>query len=241
MKVKLRIAWFAVVAPVTVASAQGSVTVRRVPYDQSGGWNLILSVNRPVGGPTRQMKARLLEEGWTEHYCDVWKANCHDNPLIGPPDLGLTATISRRLRGRLDASMLFTFANLGSAEGRHDGTDVRADWSAMMAGTSIVFSPHPLVHLGAGPLLAFLNSSTTGDSPRTLVRVGALFEGGLRSSARKPTFVDLSVSYRLLGRRTEGPWPGVRLGFATPTGPSQLNVNFSHFSMSLGFGWRFTS
>ncbi len=241
MKTGLRLGMWALTVPFGMLAAQGSVTVRRVPYDQSAGWNLIVSVSRPIGGPAGQMKARLLEEGWTEHYCDVWKSNCHDNPLIGAPELGLTATLARRLVSRLDASLMFTYANLGSAEGRLSGTDMRADWSTLLAGTSLSFSPLPLVHLGAGPLLAMLNSETIGDVPRTLVRFGAQFEAGIRTSARKPTFVDLTFSYRLLPKRTEGPWPGVRLGFASPAGPSPLRVNFSHLSMALGFGWRFSS
>ncbi len=163
----------ALVAPVALASAQGSVTVRRVPYDQSGGWNLVLSVNRPVGGPTGQMKARLLEEGWTEHYCDVWKANCHDNPLIAAArSRADRKELGRRLRGRLDANMLFTYANLGSAEGRLYGTDMRADWSTMMAGASVYSALILWCASVPDRPLAFLNSSTTGDDPRTLVRAG---------------------------------------------------------------------
>lgn len=223
------------------AAAQGTVTVRRFPGTAPSKWTVAVSVGRPLGGPTGEMKDRLLAEGWTEPYCDVWKANCHDNPLIGAPRFTFTGVLARRLSNRLEVSTTVSTASLGSAEGRLSGTDVKADWSVSVAAASLVMSPVKRLRFGAGPLLAFLNSQTTGSTPRTVVRGGALFEVGLRSSAAKPSFLDVSFSYRLIGKRLEGPWPGLRRGFAAPAGPSPLEANFSHFSLSVGVGWRLAS
>jgi hypothetical protein len=227
--------------PLAEISAQGTITIRRFPSNLTDKWVVSLSLSRPFGGPSGAMKQKLLAEGWTEHYCDVWLSNCHDNPLIGAPRLSFTGTLTRRIVNRLDVAAMFSQANLGSAEGRLSGTDVKADWSTALLGTSLVVSPIKILRFGAGPMLAFLNSQTTGDTPRTVMRTGAMFEVGVRSSAVKPSFFDLSLSYRLVGKRLEGPWPGLRRGFSAPAGPSQLDANFSHFSLAFGVGWRLAS
>lgn len=222
-------------------AAQGNVVVRRFVGDDVEKWTFSLAAGRPLGGPPQQMEARLLEEGWTEHYCDVWKSNCHDNPLIGAPPLSFTTTIKRRLTDALLAGAMVSYSNLGSAEGRNSGTDVKADWSALMLGTSLSFRPTRILRVTAGPLLSFLQSQTTGDTPRTVLRPGALFEAAVRNSATRAMFFEVSASYRLLGKRLEGPWPGYRRGFSAPAGPTPLEVNFSHFSLSFGVGWRIGS
>jgi hypothetical protein len=235
------ILWLALLALPGGAAAQGTVTIRRFPGTVPGAWLLSIAVGRPIGGPTGQMKDRLLAEGWTEHFCDVWKANCHDNPLIGAPRFAFAGTLARRLSHRFEVGTTVSTASLGSAEGRQSGTDVKADWSVSTAAVSLVFSPLPRFRAGAGPLIAFLNSQTTGDTPRTVARGGVLFEVGFRSSAAGASFLDFSLAYRLIGKRMEGPWPGLRRGFAAPAGPSPLDADFSHFSLSLGVGWRLSS
>ena len=223
------------------AVAQGTVIVRRFPNQLTDPWTLSFSVGRPIGGPTGQMKDRLLAEGWTEHYCDVSKTICHDNPLINGPPISITASLSRRLTQGLSAGATLSHASLGSAKGRHSGVDVTADWSTTVMGTSLIVNPVRLVRIGVGPMLGFLNSQTTDGRPRIVVRTGASFEAGVRTSSSRSMFVDFSVSYRLLGRRTEGPWPGIHRGFSAPAGPSSFEANFSHFLVAFGVGWRLSS
>jgi hypothetical protein len=227
--------------PAAAALGQGTVTVRRVAGAEPDKWILVIALGRSLGGPAGQMETKLLQEGWTEHYCDTWKSNCHDNPLIGSPGFGFNGSLVRRIKGPLDAALLVSYADLGTAEGRQSGIDVKADWSSMMTGLTLTYGFLNRFHVSAGPLLAMLNSSTTGDTPRTVMRIGAVLEAGVRSSSTRATFFDLSASYRFLGKRNEGPWPGYRFGFAGPAGPSPMRANFSHFTVTLGFGWRFAS
>jgi hypothetical protein len=226
-----------------------SVTTRAAPEPEAGRgrsdpgatWILTVSPGYPVGGPSGQMRARLIEEGWTDHYCDFKKTTCHDNPLIKSPVFAFTGTMTRQLSGMIEAKAMFSFAPLGSAEGRKGEVDVRADWSAFMFGGVVALTPHPMVRLGAGPLIGLLNSQRMDDQARTAIRPGAMFEVGLRSSSARPLFLDLSASYRLLPTRSEGPWPGRRAAAVVPAGPGKLDANFSHLSLALGLGWRFSS
>ncbi len=80
------------------------------------------------------MKAKLLENGWTEGYCDFKKTTCHDNPLITRPSVAITGTLSCQFSHMVQGNALFSVVPLGSAEGRRKGTDVRADWSTLLFG-----------------------------------------------------------------------------------------------------------
>ena len=205
-----------------------------------GRWAFTIAPGLPVGGPSGQMKDKLLADGWTEPYCDFNRSECHDNPLVRAPRFSLTGSVTRIVSRHIEARGFFSFAGLGRAEGRRHGIDMETDWSTFMLGAVVAYTPFPSVRLGAGPVLALLNSQRFDDQPRTVGRPGLIFEGGVRSSSSKPTFLELSISYRLLPRRTEGPWPGRLAATVIPAGPGTMEANFSHFSLSLGFGIRFS-
>jgi hypothetical protein len=211
------------------------------PATGSDRWSLTVSPGYLLGGPSSRMKELLLADGWTDQFCDFKKTTCHENPLVRSPVLAFAGVMTHRFSRFLEGKLLFSFAPLGSAEGRKGEVDVRADWSTFMVGGMVAATPHPLVRLGAGPLIGLLNSQRVDNQPRTAIQPGAVFEVGLRSSARKPVFLDLSASYRLLATRSEGPWPGRRFAAIVPAGPGRLDANFSHLSLALGLGWRFSS
>lgn len=203
-------------------------------------WTFTISPGLAIGGPTGQMKARLLAGGWTERYCDYNQSDCHENPLIGPPTMAFTGVVTRTVTRRIEARGFFSYVNLGRAEGRLHGVDMRTDWSTFMVGAMVAYTPLPSVRLGAGPVIALLNSQRIDDQPRTVGRPGLVFEGGVRSSSRKSSFLELSVSYRLLPSRAEGPWPGRLAAAVVPAGPGTMQANFSHLSIAIGFGIRFS-
>jgi len=212
------------------------------PKSSSGPprWAFTIAAGLPLGGPSGQMKARLLADGWTEQYCDFNRTECHENPLIGSPVFALTGGVTRLVNRRIEARGFFSYVGLGRAEGRRGGIDVRTDWSTFILGSVVAYTPHPYLRLGAGPVLALLNSQRIDDQPRTVGRLGMVFEGGVRSSSQKATFFELTVSYRLLPRRSEGPWPGRLASTVIPAGPGTMQANFSHLSISLGVGLRFS-
>lgn len=204
-------------------------------------WAFTISPGLPLGGPTGEMKAKLLADGWTDRYCDFNRTYCHDNPLIGSPNFAFTGAVSRIVNRRVEARAFFSYTNLGRAEGRRQGVDMRTDWSTFMVGTVVAFTPLPQVRLGAGPLLGLLNGQRIDDQPRTVIRLGVVAEGGIRPWSSKSTFLELSVSYRLLPKRAEGPWPGRIAATVVPAGPpGTMQANYSHFSVALGFGLRFS-
>lgn len=203
-------------------------------------WMFTISPGLPIGGPTGQMKARLLAGGWTERYCDFNHSDCHENPLIGAPTMAFTGAVTRTLSRRIEARGFFSYVDLGRAEGRLHGVDMQTDWSTFIVGAMIGYTPLPSVRFGAGPVIALLNSQRIDDQPRTIGRPGLVFEGGVRSSSHKSTFVEMSLSYRLLPSRAEGPWPGRLAAAVVPAGPGTMQANFSHLSVSIGFGIRFS-
>jgi hypothetical protein len=205
-----------------------------------GRWAFTLAPGFPVGGPSGQMKDRLLADGWTEQYCDFNRSECHDNPLVRAPRFSLTGSVTRVVNRHIEARGFFSFVGLGRAEGRRQGIDVETDWSTFILGAVVSYTPFPMVRVGAGPVVALLNSQRFDNLPRTVGRPGMIFEGGIRSSSNKSTFLELSVSYRLLPSRSEGPWPGRLAATVIPAGPGTMQANFSHFSLSLGFGIRFS-
>ena len=221
--------------------ASGEEIAEPQPVGGDNRWILTVSPGLPLGGPSRQMEALLIAEGWNERYCDFKKTTCHENPLVRHPVFTFTGMMSRQFSRFIEAKGVFSFASLGSAEGRRGGVDVRADWSTAILGGTIALTPIPYFRVGAGPILGFLNSQRVDNEPRTVIRPGAIFEAGIRSSSRKALFVDLSATYRMLPRRSEGPWPGRRDAAVVPAGPGKLDANFSHFSLGLGLGWRFSS
>jgi hypothetical protein len=203
-------------------------------------WTFMIAPGYPLGGPSGQMKAKLLADGWTEQFCDFNLSTCHDNPLVGSPTFVLTGGVTRIVNRWVEARGFFSYANLGRAEGRRGGVDMRTDWSTFMLGAVVAYTPLPLVRIGAGPVLAMLNSQRIDDQPRTVARPGVVFEGGFRTSSHKSAFLEFTVSYRLLTRRSEGPWPGRLSSVVVPAGPGTMQANFSHLSVSLGFGLRFS-
>ncbi len=204
-------------------------------------WTLTFSPGIPLGGPVGQMKARLLENDWTERYCDFKQTTCHDNPLVHHASLAITGTLSWQLGRLLQGSALFSVVPLGSAEGRRNGIDVRADWSTILVGGTIGITLIPQVQLGAGPVFAILNSERVDNQPRGVLRPGAIFEADLRSSVKSAMFFEAKGSYRLLPSRNEGPWPGRKDAAFVAAGPGTMDANFSHLFLSVGLGMRFTS
>jgi hypothetical protein len=73
-----------------------------------------------------------------------------------------------------------------------------------------------------------------------VIRLGIVVEGGIRPWTSRFTFLELSASYRLLPKRSEGPWPGRIAATVVPAGPGTMQANFSHLSIALGFGIRFS-
>ena len=208
------------------------------PADQR--WAFTIAPGLPIGGPSGLMKDKLLADGWTERYCDFNRSTCHENPLVDSPRLALTWAVTRRMNRRIEAKAFFSYAGFGRAEGRRQGVDMRTDWSTFILGGMVLFAPTPLIRVGAGPVWAMLNSQRIDDQPRTVGRPGLVVETGVRSSATKSTFLDFSISYRMLPRRSEGPWPGRLKAEVVPAGPGTMLANFSHLSLSLGFGIRFS-
>ena len=203
-------------------------------------WAFTVSPGFPLGGPTGEMKAKLLADGWTDPYCDYNRTYCHENPLIGSPSFAFTGAVTRIVNRRIEARGVFSYANLGRAEGRRGGVDMRTEWSTFMIGTVIAFTPLPQVRVGAGPLMGLLNSQRIDSLPRTVIRLGIVVEGGIRPWTSRFTFLELSASYRLLPKRSEGPWPGRIAATVVPAGPGTMQANFSHLSIALGFGIRFS-
>lgn len=225
----------------------GVTPARASPIDSTaansfgqGRWAFTIAPGLPIGGPSGLMKDKLLADGWTERFCDFNRSECHDNPVVRAPMFSLTGSVTRILTRRIEARGFFSYASLGRAEGRRQGVDMSTDWSTFMVGTVVSFTPIPMVRIGAGPVIALLNSQRIDTQPRTVGRPGLVFEGGFRSSSRKSSFLEFSVSYRLLPTRSEGPWPGRLAATVIPAGPGTMEANFSHLSVSLGFGIRFS-
>jgi hypothetical protein len=161
--------------------------------------------------------------------------------VIGRPGFAFTGTLARRLSSRVEARALFSFVNLGNAEGRRRETDMRADWSVFVFGGVVAVTPIPLVRIGAGPLLGLLNSARIDNEARTVVRPGVAVEGAIRTSAIKKVFLEVSAAYRFLAKRAEGPWPGRQGAAVVAAGPEPFDANFSHLFVSIGMGVRFSS
>ena len=203
---------------------------------ESGRWTLSVRAGTAFGGPGGEMKAKLLAEGWVDQSCSVRHDECHDTPVLRRPGLQLAATAVRRLNRSFDLLLAASGGTLGEAEGQKGTRSVTASWTAMTVASGLSVSPIQWFRIGAGPLFGLLFRDAL---PRIIVSPGLLVETGLRSSPRKPLFVELSLSYRLMPRRQEEGWPG-REGTATGVGGvSPLNAKWSHLMTGVGVGWRF--
>ena len=203
---------------------------------QSGRWTLSVRGGTAFGGPAGEMRDKLLAEGWVDQSCSVRHDECHDTPVLRRPGLQLAATAIRRLNRSFDLLLAASGGTLGSAEGQKGVRSVTASWNAMTVASGLSVSPIQWFRIGAGPMFGLLFRDAL---PRIIVNPGLLVETGLRTSPRKPLFIELSVSYRLMPRRHEEGWPG-REGAATGVGGvSPLDAKWSHLTTGVGVGWRF--
>jgi hypothetical protein len=199
-------------------------------------WNLSAAVGTAFGGPSRDMGLHLTQEGWTETGCTPKGTDCHSNPEVARPRLQFAAALGRRIGRRFEARGILAGANLGSAGGKRDNTEVRASWGVVSFGAVMLFKPLPFLRLGGGPLLALLRGDTPGGVATTVWRGGLVLESGVRTSVGFPFFHSYSAAYRHLGPRTEGPWPTRKFSAIGGGGPSPLSLDYSHLSLGLGLG-----
>jgi hypothetical protein len=151
----------------------------------------------------------------------------------------VAGAIGRRLTDKLELKTVFEVGDLGEVIGAKGQIEVKANWKTATLGTALMLHPVPRVRIGAGPLLAMLTRQAIPPENNNPIRAGMLFEGGFRTSERTTSFFELSVSYRLLPRLPEGPWPGNGQSAQVASGPTGIDANFSHFTIGLGAGVRF--
>jgi hypothetical protein len=199
-------------------------------------WNLSVSAGTAFGGPSHLMALHLSEEGWTATACTPKGTDCHPNPKVVRPRLQLAVTLGRGFGRLLEAEANLEWANLGSAEGKQEDTEVLASWAQQSLGAMLQVKPLPFFRLGGGPLVARLRGDTPGGTPTTVWRAGFLLESGLRASVGAPLFLNFSAAYRHMGQRTEGPWPTRKFSSIGGGGPTPLALDYSHFSLGLGLG-----
>jgi len=201
-------------------------------------WSFSLFTGTSFGGPSRVMGDHLSAEGWTQTGCNTKGIDCHSNPVVSRPRLQFAANLGRRLGRRLEAQLIVAGANLGAASGQLDDVEVHASWVVNSLGAVLLFKQGELLRLGGGPLIAMLKGATPAYTSTFVWRTGLLLEFGLRASVGRPFFLDLSVSYRRMGKRKEGPWPTRHFNAIGDGGPSPLALDYSHLSVGLGFGAR---
>ena len=202
-------------------------------------WTFSVSVGPGLGGPASQLRDRMLEEQWTDQYCDYRQSDCHTSPTVSRRSIQVGAAVARQLTGRLELKTVFEVGDLGEVIGAKDQTEIKANWKTATLGTALMLHPVPRVRIGGGPLLAMLTRQAMPPESNNPIRAGMLFEGGFRSSERTTSFFELLVTYRLLPRLPEGPWPGNGQSAQVASGPTGIDANFSHFTIGLGAGVRF--
>jgi len=202
-------------------------------------WTFGVSAGPGFGGPVEQMKDRLLEEQWTDRYCDYRQTSCHDSPTSRRGFIQVAGALGRRLNDRLELKAVFEAGDLGEVTGNKGQYQIFANWKTATLGVGLILHPVPRVRVGGGPLLAMLTRQVVPTENANPIRAGLFFEGGIRSSERSATFLELVVTYRMLAKLPEGPWPGNGNSAQVYLGPTGIDANFSHFTIGLGAGVRF--
>lgn len=164
-----------------------------------------------------------------------------DFPSANAPGPQWSIGVRRRVAGRIGARAIAGGGTLGWSFGLGDSGSVTRNWSSTSVGALLTIELPPVFWLGAGPVVAWLRSGRgapggyASDSGWHAIRGGIRFEAGVRSSARKPAFFSLSASYRLVPRRSEGP-------YALDHGYRELppfEANYSLLTIGAGVGARF--
>ena len=214
-------------APVVAQEPEGSL------------WTFSVSIGPGLGGPKGQLRERILAEQWTDQYCDYRRSDCHQAPTESGMSFQFSGAVTRRLSERLELKAVAEVGDLGQIVGAKGQNQFKANWKTASLGTALVLRPIPLVRIGAGPMIAMLSRSAVLPASNNPIRPGMLFEGGLRSSERSSSYIELVASYRLFPRLPEGPWPGNGQSSQTIGGPAGIDANFSHLTVGLGAGVRF--
>jgi hypothetical protein len=202
-------------------------------------WTFSVNAGPGLGGPVGQLRDRLVAEQWTDQYCDYRRSDCHRSPTTSGVRIQVSGALARRISDRLEVKTVVEVGDLGQVIGAKGQYEIKANWKTATLGTALMLHPVSRVRIGAGPLVAMLTRQAVPPQNNNPIRLGMLFEGGLRSSERNPTFVELVLSYRLLPRLPEGPWPGNGQSSQIASGPSGINADFSHLTVGVGAGVRF--
>ena len=202
-------------------------------------WSFSVSAGPVFGGPMGALEDLMIAQEWTGQYCDFRQSDCHQSPTPGGMSFQFSGSLARRLSGKLELKAVVEVGDLGQIIGAKDQREIKASWKTSSLGTALVLHPIPRVRLGAGPLIALLTRQTVPPAKNNSVHTGFLVEGGLRSSERASSFLELVVSYRRLPRLPEGPWPGSGQSSQIIGGPTGFIADFSHVTVGLGGGVRF--
>jgi hypothetical protein len=202
-------------------------------------WVMSVSAGPGFGGPGGQLQDRLVQEQWTDRFCDFQQTNCRTGPSSERVFIQVAAALGRRLSDKLELKAVFEFGDLGEVTGAKGQYELKATWKTTTLGTAIILHPVPRVRIGGGPLIGMLSRRTLPTENPNPLRAGFFLEGGIRSSERSTTFLELVISYRMLPRLPEGPWPGTGNSSQVFVGPARIDADFSHFTVGLGAGIRF--
>jgi hypothetical protein len=202
-------------------------------------WALSVTAGPGFGGPAGQLRDRMLEEQWTDQYCDNKLTECHQSPNVRRLSLQFAGALGRRLTEKLELKAVFEVGDLGEVAGAKGQYTMRAGWKTTTLGTAIMLHPVRGVRIGGGPLIAMLTRLALPTESPNPIRAGLFVEGGVRSSERTASFLELNVSYRMLPKVPEGPWPGHAASSQVYAGPTGIDANFSHLTVGLGAGVRF--
>jgi len=202
-------------------------------------WTLSLSAGPGFGGPAGQLQDRLVQEQWTDRFCDFQQTSCRTGPNSKRVFSQVAAALARRLSDKLELKMAVEVGDLGEVTGAKGQYELKANWKTTTLGTALILHPVPRVRIGGGPLIAMLTRQTLPTENPNPIRAGFFLEGGIRSSERTRTFLELVFSYRMLPRLPEGPWPGTGNSSLVFVGPARINADFSHYTIVVGAGVRF--
>lgn len=206
---------------------------------QATRWTISLSAGPGFGGPGGQLQDRLVQEQWTDRFCDYQQTTCRTGPNSKGVFIQVAAALGRRLSDKLELKAVFEAGDLGEVTGAKGEYEMKAAWKTMTLGTALMLHPVPRVRIGGGPLIGMLTRQTLPTENPNPLRAGFFLEGGIRSSERSTTFLELVFSYRMLPRLPEGPWPGTGNSSQVFVGPARIDADFSHYTVGLGAGIRF--
>lgn len=202
-------------------------------------WTFSVSAGPGLGGPMGQLKDRLIEEAWTDQYCDFRKSDCKTSPTPGGLSIQVSGSLGRRISDLLELKGVVEVGDLGHIIGAKGQREIKANWKTSTLATAVVLRPIPHVRLSGGPMIGLLTRQAVAPAKTNSIHFGMLFEGGLRSSEAASKFAELTVAYRVLPKLPEGPWPGTGQSSQIVGGPTGFSANFSHLTIALGGGVRF--